>query len=468
MLKRYAAAFSLLRSVLDILIIAAAWLCAYYIRFYLGVVPIHKGIPPFSKHLHLTLPVICICYLGCVLAGLYRSKRVFGLFRQFTQILKASIVSGLLLLAFLYYTEEVFYSRALVGLFVLMLFAGLSVSHLLVMALLRFLRKKGYNLRHYAVIGAGKKGQTLVRDIEKMAWLGLKCAFFVDDNPSRIGKQISGVPVFGPVEKLPEMVDRHGVDEVYLALGGDQARRAYPILESIQRKGTTVRIIPDWGGLTSMSATTAVVIGSQVLFSAADTPLSGANIILKEVFDRVVALVLLLVLALPFAVIALLIKLTSKGPIFYRQTRIGLDGRRFRIIKFRTMHVDAQNDERPGWTRPDDPRCTTVGRWLRRLSLDELPQLINVVKGEMSLVGPRPEQPQFVEQFAEEYGKYMFRHKLKAGMTGWAQVHGYRGDTSLKKRLQYDLYYIRNWSFSLDIWTLLLTPWHVLKRKNAY
>ena len=166
--------------------------------------------------------------------------------------------------------------------------------------------------------------------------------------------------------------------------------------------------------------------------------------------------------------IAVLIKITSKGPVFYKQCRIGMNQKEFQIFKFRTMAVDAEEENAPRWTMCNDSRCTPIGAWLRRASLDELPQLINVVRGQMSLVGPRPERPSFAKQFSEGYRKYMLRHKVKAGMTGWAQVHGLRGDTSLRKRLLYDLYYIRNWSLWLDLWILLLTPWHIVKGENAY
>lgn len=468
MLKRCSAFITVAQAAIDIVIVAATWIAVYFIRFHLNIFSVTKGIPQFGKHLQLTVPIVAICFLGFIWAGLYRSKRAVNLLKQFVDILKACALSALLILAFLYYSQQEFYSRMLQGLFVLILFLGMCISHLAIIQLLRQLRKRGYNLRYYVVIGTGKKAQLLVRDIEKTAWLGLKCGFFVDNNPNRIGSNLMGVPVYGPFDKLTELVQNRDIDEVYLALSGDQAQAAYPALETLQEKGVTVRIIPDWGNLASISAATTVTIGSQVLFSAADSPLSGMNIILKEAFDRAVALVLLVILAVPFCVIALMIKLTSKGPVFYKQVRVGLDQKQFRIIKFRTMKVNAEPENAPRWTKPRDPRCTRFGRWLRSTSIDELPQLINVLKGQMSLVGPRPERPSFVKQFSEEYKKYMLRHKIKAGMTGWAQVHGFRGDTSLKKRLQYDLYYIRNWSFALDIRTLLLTPWHLLKRKNAY
>jgi len=475
MLKRYAVFFSLLRSIIDIVVIGCVWIAVYYLRFkffpaYLGLFTVDpaKGIPPFHNHLMLTPMIVLVCYVGCLWTGLYRPKRIKSAFKQFGEVLKASFIGGLLVQTYLYYSQEVFYSRQLVALFMVMLFGGLLCSHLVAMMILRYLRRKGYNLRYYAVIGAGKKGQLLVRDIKQMDWLGLKCSFFVDNNPERIGNRFLGMPVYGPVDKLIELSKKKAIDEVYLTLSGQEALNVYPILESLQSQGVTVRIIPDWGNLVSISDAVAVPIGSQVLFSAADSPLSGHNIILKEIFDRVFGVLLLIVLAIPMAIIAVLIKLTSKGPIFYKQTRVGMDQKEFDMLKFRTMKVDAEEENGPQWAKRDDPRCTPIGKWLRGASLDEMPQLINVIRGEMSLVGPRPERPHFVRQFSEEYRKYMLRHKLKAGMTGWAQIYGFRGDTSMRKRLQYDLHYIRNWSFGLDLWILLRTPWQILKGKNAY
>ena len=395
MLRRYAAFFSLLRSIIDVVIIGCVWIAVYYLRFYSGIFSTTKGIPDFKQHLILGLPIICICYLAGLWTGFYKPKRVQNGFKQFVEVLKASFLSGLFVLAFFYYIQDEPYSRKLLILFIIMLFAGLSFSHLFATGLLRLLRKKGYNLRYYAVIGAGKKGQLLVRDIEQMDWLGLKCRFFVDNNPSRIGTELSGVPVYGPVEKLTEFVKAKDVDEIYLTLSGSEAQQVYPILERLQWAGVMVRIVPDWGNLASISEASTITIGSQILFSAADSPLNDANIILKEVFDRVVSLVLLMTLAVPMALIAVLIKLTSKGPVFYKQTRVGMDQKEFKMLKFRTMTVDAEKEDGPQWAKPNDPRRTRIGAWLRSKSLDELPQLINVIKGEMSLVGPRPERPHF-------------------------------------------------------------------------
>lgn len=468
MLKRYATFVTLFRSASDACIIGCIWLSVFYVRFHSGVFTATKGIPDFKRHLILTLPVVFICYLSCLFTGLYKPKRIQNIFAQLVDIFKASIFGGLFVLAFFYYIQDVPYSRKLLVLFAIMLFAGLVFSHLLTMVIMRRLRARGYNLRYYAVIGTGQKAQQLVRDIEQMEWLGLKCALFVDNNADNIGTELLGIPVYGPVEKLTELAKTKAIDEVYLALSGNEAQKTYPILEALQSAGVTIRITPDWGNLASISGATAITIGSQVLFSAADSPLKGVNVVFKEVFDRTIALILLTIFVTPMVLIAILIKLTSKGPVFYKQRRVGMDQKEFEAFKFRTMVVDAEKENGPQWTRHNDPRRTLIGPWLRRTSLDELPQLINVVKGQMSLVGPRPERPVFAKQFSEEYKKYMLRHKVKAGMTGWAQINGFRGNTSLRKRLLYDLYYVRNWSWGLDMWILLRTPWHIIKGENAY
>jgi Undecaprenyl-phosphate glucose phosphotransferase len=468
MLKRYATFFFLFRSIVDIAVIGCIWIAVYYIRFHAGLFGTPKGIPDFKRHLTLVLPVTVICYLSCLLTGLYKPKRMWSMFRHFIETIKTSVLAGLLLLALLYYLQSEPYSRILLILFVTLLFVGLTFSHLFTMYVMRYLRAKGYNLRYYVVIGAGKRGQQLVHDIEQAGWLGLKCRFFVDNKLCRIGAEFLNVPVYGPIEKLTELINPKDVDEVYLTLSGADAQAAYPLLQRLQEAGVTVRIVPDWGNLTSISKPTVVMIGSQILFSAADSPLNGVNIIVKEIFDRLVSTVLLIILAIPIGVIAALIKVTTKGPVFYKQPRIGLDQKEFEILKFRTMKANAENENGPQWAKPDDTRRTRIGAWLRKTSFDEMPQLVNVMKGEMSLVGPRPERTNFVEQFSEEYKKYMLRHKVKAGMTGWAQIHDFRGDTSISKRLQYDLYYVRNWSFGLDMWILLQTPWHIIKGKNAY
>ncbi|MBN2138018.1 MAG: undecaprenyl-phosphate glucose phosphotransferase [Sedimentisphaerales bacterium] len=467
MLRRCAAYFSFIRSVTDIVMIFCIWIAAYYIRFYSGGFSIKLGIPDIREHLLLMPLVAFTCYVTCIWSGLYRSQRVRSLFNQFLEVFRATVLSGLFMLAFFYYLMDAPYSRILLALFIFMLFFGLFFSHLGVMSILRLLRKRGYNLRHYVVIGAGEKGRQLVRDIEAMPWSGLNCVRFIDNDASLIGTKYLGIPIDGPIERIPELVTSDRIDEVCMTLSGSEAHEAFGFLEYLQASGVTVRIIPDWGNLISLSDPVVVPVGSQVLFSAGDSPLGGYNIIMKRLFDLTIAMVTFVAVFVPMLLIALLIRLTGRGPVFYRQTRVGADQREFKILKFRTMKIDADMEDPPQWSKEDDSRLTVLGKLLRRMSLDELPQLVNVIAGQMSLVGPRPERPYFVKRFSEDYKKYMLRHKVKAGMTGWAQVNGFRGNSSVRKRLVYDLYYVRNWSFMLDLWILLRTPLHVIRGKNA-
>lgn len=467
MLKRYATFVTLFRFICDIFVIIIIWISMFYFRFYSGLFSVSKGVPDFRRHIILTVPIILICFSCFLAAGLYKPKRTQNMFFRLAGIFKATFFAGIFIVAFFYYIQEVPYSRKLLSLFIVTLFFGLGFWHLMAMAIIRRLRSKGFNLRYYAVIGVNNKGIQLVRDIEQMEWLGLKCNFFVDNSTKNIGKKIDGIPVYGPIENLATLVKAEEIDEIYLVLSGDHLRKIYPTLRAIQYLGIVIRILPDWGGLASINKMTTINIGSQILFSATDSPLSGVNMLLKEVFDRFVAATLLILLACPMALIAVLVKLSSPGSVFYRQKRVGMDLHEFDIIKFRTMSMLSSGEEELEWSNENNPRRTAVGRWLRRFSLDELPQLLNVLTGQMSLVGPRPERPVFAKMFSEEYKNYMLRHKVKTGITGWAQVHDLRGNTSLKKRLLYDMYYVRNWSFMLDIWILLQTPWHIIKGKNA-
>lgn len=464
MLKRHFAIINCFRVLVDILAISTLWNFAYLLRFHAGFFE-HSGIPSYSRHLMLTFPVVIIIYLCRLWTGVYQSIRIESALLIFRKQVESILLGNMFLVFFLYYTEKIPYTRVLLILFFFLLLAGLLISHLLLLFMLRYIRSKGYNLRHYAIIGTGRTAIKLLRDIEQCSHLGLRCAFLIDDKPGLEGKNIRNIPVYGKIDNLCDLAKNHGLDEVYLAKSGRNARKIYPLLEALQCNGITVRIVPDWTGLTTISKPTIIAIGSSLLFNASDSPLTGLNHILKDISDRLVAMILLTLLSIPMLIIAILLKVSSREPVLYKQKRIGMNQKAFEILKFRTMKSD--NKQTPGWSTPNDPRRTKIGSFLRSTSLDELPQLINVLKGEMSLVGPRPEQPYYVEKFSDEYKKYMFRHKVKAGMTGWAQIHGFRGDTSLRKRIQYDINYIQNWSLWLDLLILIRTPFHILKGENA-
>ena len=275
-----------------------------------------------------------------------------------------------------------------------------------------------------------------------------------------------GLPLLGTLADVVDVARRERVDHLYVALPLDEHAKLLDLMDLCSREFIDVRVVPDLLQFIALRASLEDLDGLPVI-NPNDTQLQGVHAWVKRGLDVAVSGVALAVLAVPMAIMAALVRLTSAGSVFYTQERMGLDGRPFTVYKFRSMYEDAEETSGPIWARDDDPRTTPVGRWLRRLDLDELPQLWNVLKGEMSLVGPRPERPFFVEQFKHRIPQYMLRHKVKAGITGWAQVNGWRGNTSLEKRIEYDLYYIENWSMTLDIKIIWLTLVRGLFQRSA-
>jgi Undecaprenyl-phosphate glucose phosphotransferase len=273
-----------------------------------------------------------------------------------------------------------------------------------------------------------------------------------------------GLPLLGATAEIGEIAARERIDEIYVAFPIEEHIKMLGVVEVASRECINVHVVPDLLQFIALRARLEDLDGLP-LISINDVPLRGLNNVLKRLVDLVLSATVVLLGAIPTLIIAWIVKLSSPGPAFYRQVRMGLDGKAFTVYKFRSMPVDAEDASGPVWAREDDPRATTIGRWLRRHDIDELPQFWNVLKGDMSIVGPRPERPFFVEQFKHRIPQYMLRHKVKAGITGWAQVNGWRGNTSLEKRIEFDLYYIGNWSLSLDfkiMWLTLMRDRHPL------
>jgi putative colanic acid biosynthesis UDP-glucose lipid carrier transferase len=320
---------------------------------------------------------------------------------------------------------------------------------------LRALRRRGRNLRRVAIVGSGRLGQNLLHTLKRQRWTGYEISYFIED--LRVGQRFLGVPVYGPVSDIGRVLAEHPVDAVFVALPQHRGQQMAGVLAALAQQMVGVYVVPD---LLSYQFLRHQVqqVGPLAVVSLTDSPQAGVRGVLKRLMDICGAAVLLVVLVPLMLLVALAVKLTSRGPVFYRQQRASLGGRHFVMLKFRSMVVDAEKHGQPVWgAEANDSRVTPVGRWLRKLSLDELPQLLNVLAGDMSLVGPRPERPEFVQRFAAQIPGYVQRHHVKAGLTGWAQVKGYRGRTSLRKRIQYDLDYINRWSLGFDLWILLLT-----------
>jgi Undecaprenyl-phosphate glucose phosphotransferase len=326
--------------------------------------------------------------------------------------------------------------------------------------------RAGIGLKRILIAGAGDLGRMVADRVLQHRELGYQVIGFVDDRAGGDHLGYRGLPLLGTLTEVGEIAQRERIDHLYVALPLEEHSKLLDLIEITSREVIDVKVVPDLLQFIALRARLEDLDGLPII-NVNDVPLHGFNSWVKRAIDVAVSAVALLLLAVPLAIIAAVVRLTSPGAVFYRQERMGLDGRAFNVYKFRSMYEGAEDGTGPVWARDDDPRATAVGRWLRRFDLDELPQFWNVLKGDMSIVGPRPERPYFVEQFKHRIPQYMLRHKVKSGITGWAQVNGWRGNTSLEKRIEYDLYYIENWSVTLDLKIMWLTLFRGLFQRGV-
>lgn len=449
----------------DLAVAAASWMLAYWLRFHVtfGSPPPH-GVPPFEWCLR-GLPLIgLVTLVSCRVAGLYELNRLRLLSHEFAGILRANGLLVLLLIAAMFYRRDPYKSRLAVGLFLALNVAGMAVARRVAWSMIHHLRGRGINPSQAIIVGSGRMAQKVAATLRANCWTGLDPVGFVDQCAART---VQGLPVLGTYEQLAQVIEQHRAAYVFVALPIEQYASMPTITDQLTDLLVDVRLVPDVPNLAAMSLSMSELGGLSIV-GLRGNPHDGVDRLVKRAMDVVVGSVGLVVLSPLFALIAAIIKLTSRGPVFYRQERASLGGEPFDMLKFRTMRVDAESRTGPVWTAENDPRRTWLGCFLRRTSLDELPQLINVLRGEMSIVGPRPERPVFVEKFRHTVPHYMLRHSVKAGITGWAQVHGWRGNTSLRKRVQYDLHYIAHWTPWLDLRIMFLTLFRGLIGRNAY
>ena len=458
----------------------AAFALAYLLRFetpIASLIPVTNGQPPFGQYVNL-LPVIGILVpLAVQVQGLYRLRRGRSRVDDFFAVLVGSILAVVLgifgsLYFQTYYVPDALKDQGVYevsqpgwALFLLINVAFTYASRELVREALERRWRAGIGLKRVLIAGAADLGRLVADKVLEHRELGFKVVGFLDD---RAGDHIGyrGLPVLGMLSEADEIIRRERIDHVYVALPLEEHVKMLGLVEATNREGVDVHVVPDLLQFIALRARLENLDGVPII-SLNDVPLRGFNSLLKRTIDVAISASALFVLGMPLLVIATIIRRTSPGPVFYRQERMGLDGKAFEVYKFRSMYEGAEDDTGPIWARDNDPRCTPVGRWLRRFDLDELPQFWNVLRGDMSIVGPRPERPYFVEQFKHRIPQYMLRHKVKAGITGWAQVNGWRGNTSLEKRIEYDLYYIENWSVGLDLKIMWLTVLRGLQ-KHAY
>ncbi len=466
MLKAHSRLFEQLALAADLLLVGACWLAAYFLRFdVIGPDLVTPGIPPLADYGLQLVPILVVWGLAFHWMGLYRPRRLGSHLAEWMDVAKASTLGVLVLIAVMTFAFRQYeYSRVVILYFWVLSIVALSVWRAAFREGLRFARRRGMNMRQAVVVGGAGPATEILAALRRRPDVGVKVIGVVGEK----GEDATvGLPWLGRFEELRAVLDRQPVDVVFVALPHAEYARLGAILTEIGDDPVAIHLVPDVLSLTSLRGGVEEFEGVP-LIHLRESPLYGWNRVLKRAMDLVVGGAALVVAAPVMLAIAAAIRATSPGPVLLRQERMGLDGHAFTMLKFRTMRLDAEAESGPVWATRADPRRTRLGTFLRSWSLDELPQLVNVLHGDMSLVGPRPERPVFVEEFRRRIPGYMLRHKVKAGMTGWAQVNGWRGNTSLEKRVEYDLYYIERWSLAFDVKILLQTLWRGFLSRNAY
>jgi Undecaprenyl-phosphate glucose phosphotransferase len=446
----------------DVAVLALAFGLAYLARF--TFIP-SESTPPLADTLETLALIVIVFPVTFRQANLYTTNRNRSHISEVFELFKATVLATVILVAVSYFIRER-YSRATILFFSSFAFVGVSAVRLAFRAAFNELRRRGYNLKTILVVGAGTLGQRVIDTIQLHRELGFTVTGLLTRKEEKVGTVINGVPVLGLYGDLGKVLDQKPVDQVMLALPLEEQTWLKSIMDELALRTIDVKVVPDLfnyvtlrGGLEEF--------GGLPIISLQGAPLEGWNLFAKRAFDVIFAFCALTVLSPLMALLALAVKLTSPGPVFFAQERMGVDGRLFKMVKFRTMKVDAEATGAK-FATANDSRRTSIGTLLRRFSLDELPQFWNVLVGDMSLVGPRPERPVFIEEFKKQIPRYHLRHMVKSGLTGWAQVNGLRGDTSIQARIDYDLYYIENWSLLFDLKIVLRTAFGGFLSRNAY
>jgi len=462
MYRRHGDKLSIVFLGVDLAVTAVAWFASYVVRFTCWPAP--EGIPGavrMAEALPLVLLSAAAAYRFC---GLYVVHRMRELPREAGDICKACFLMLLLATAVVFYRRDAYESRLAFTLFLMFNVVGLSLARRVVWRAVKHFRRRGLNHSRAVIIGCGRTGRLVAETIGRNAWTGLEAVGFVDDKPKR---EPTLLPRLGSIDRLAEIVAAADADHVFVALPLARYGELPRVYRQLDDLLVEVQLVPDRPNMAGMHLATTEVDNLSFIALRSD-PHIGLGSLAKRTLDLAAGTAALVVLSPLMMALALAVKLTSRGPIFYHQQRSGLGGKPFFMLKFRSMRTDAERQTGPVWTARDDDRCTPLGRFMRRWSLDELPQLFNVLAGEMSLVGPRPEREVFVERFRRQLPSYYQRQRVKCGMTGWAQVNGWRGNTSLRKRLECDLYYITHWSFWLDLKILALTVTRGFRSRHAY
>ncbi|MDP2834226.1 MAG: undecaprenyl-phosphate glucose phosphotransferase [Pseudomonadota bacterium] len=456
--KQQSGVFEVAHRLLDWVVIAASAWGAH--GYYLGT-----GSPPMA-------------YLVAIGIGLALTAWVFPHFAVYEPWRGASVVEEVrrvsvawgavlfLMFAFAFATKSsAEFSRVWIALWAVSGWTCLVAERVALRAGVRWVHKAGYNLQRIVIVGSTELGAEIALRIARAPWAGLHVEGFYTDETERPANL--GSPVLGTLGDLPTHLEQGGIDQVWIAMALKEEDRVRHILHDLRHSTVEIRFVPDIFGLRLINHSVTEIAGLPVL-NLSSSPMRGTNRLVKVIEDKLIASLILLLVSPLLLVLSIGVKLSSPGPVFYRQERVGWNGRPFMMLKFRSMPVDVEAGSGPVWAKSHETRATPLGAFIRRTSLDELPQFFNVLKGDMAIVGPRPERPVFVEKFKDEIPDYMKKHLVKAGITGWAQVNGWRGDTDLAKRIEYDLYYIEHWSLWFDLGIILMTLFKGFVHKNAY
>jgi putative colanic acid biosynthesis UDP-glucose lipid carrier transferase len=466
LLQEYASTVSLVARTFDVLCVFLGAVLAYVWRF--GP----QGFPIPTNYQMAILLGILLALLCFSFVGIYRSWRGKSWLSQAQSVTLAwiSTVILLIIIAFLTKTSTLF-SRQWMAAWIVMAWGLLLLFRFTLTQILRAMRKKGWNHRRIVIIGAGSQGQSVAQNLQDADWTGLEIVGFLDDSESLQGQWVKGIQILGRASKANLVIQQNQVDEVWLTLPLRAEERVKEILYDLRHSTVTIRFVPGIFGYRLLNHSVTDVAGMAVL-DLSTSPMVGLNRIIKAIEDRVLALFILILISPLLAVIAVGVKSNSPGPILFKQRRHGWDGKPITVYKFRTMVVHCEDDGKITQAKKCDSRITKFGAFLRRTSLDELPQFFNVLQGRMSIVGPRPHAIAHNELYKDQIDDYMKRHKVKPGITGWAQINGWRGETDtldkMKKRVEYDLYYIENWSLWFDIKIITQTLLTGFVGKNAY
>lgn len=467
MIKENQKHFNRLQVVIDAFVIALSYFLAWVIKFYVPFLNDNEGRLPFRVYMSALLFIVPGYLILNYAFNMYTPKRMQGRRLELSNIIKANTIGMFLFVGALYLVKQIDFSRHVIFIFYVVNIILETVSRNLIRLGLRQMRSKGYNQKHVLLVGYSRAAEEYIDRILANPQWGYKVRGILDDH-IEAGTEYKGIKVLGRIANLMVILPQNHLDEIAITLGLNEYYRLEQIVALCEKSGVHTKFIPDYNRIIPTKPYTEDILGLPVI-NIRYVPLSNTfNALIKRIMDFGGALAAIVLFSPVMLFSVIMIKITSPGPLIYKQERVGLYNRNFMMYKFRSMDVQPPEEEKKAWTVKDDPRVTNFGKFMRRTSIDELPQLFNVLRGEMSLVGPRPERPFFVEKFREEIPRYMIKHQVRPGLTGWAQVNGYRGNTSIRKRIEYDLYYIENWTIGLDIKILFLTVFKGFVNKNAY